>query len=193
MGSARPTLERLYDAFGRCDGATMASCYAADAHFADPVYPNLHGPQVGAMWRMLTGRAQDLTVEVRSLTADESTGSATWMAHYRSARTAGRSPTWCKLHVHLHGRAHPDERDEFDFHGGRRRRWVRRVASSAGRRSVRKSRADQGRRGPARMLPGRREGLVATGAPGSGVERVPGAAGVHDALPLVWPAVVSEA
>jgi hypothetical protein len=116
MATCRATLERLYDAFGRCDGATMASCYAPDAHFADPVYPNLHGPQVGAMWRMLTGRAQDLTVEVRSLSADEHTGSATWLARY--AFGPDRRPVAnlvTSSFVFADGLV-AGERDQFDFH-----------------------------------------------------------------------------
>ena len=34
------------------------------------------------MWRMLTGRAKDLSVELRSHDADESTGTANWVATY---------------------------------------------------------------------------------------------------------------
>jgi hypothetical protein len=145
MATCRATLERLYDAFGRCDGATMASCYTPDAHFADPVYPDLRGPQVGAMWRMLTGRAQDLTVEVRSLTADEHTGSATWLARYAfgpDRRPVANLVTSSFVFVDgLIG----DERDRFDFHGwaamalgpkGRLLGWTPAVRSAVQRRAA---------------------------------------------------------
>ena len=46
-------IDRFYEAFARQDGETMAACYTADAHFHDPVFQDLHGPEVGAMWRML--------------------------------------------------------------------------------------------------------------------------------------------
>jgi hypothetical protein len=121
-------LERLYDAFGRCDGATMASCYAADAHFADPVYPNLHGPEVGAMWRMLTGRAQELTVEVRSLTADASTGSATWMARYLFGPDRRPVANLVRASFVFTDGLIQDERDEFDFHG-----WAAQALGPQGR------------------------------------------------------------
>ncbi len=116
MSSPRETLERLYDAFGRCDGATMASCYADDAHFADPVYPDLHGPEVGAMWRMLTGRAQELTVEVRELKAEHGTGRATWMARYLFG--PDRRPVANLVHSTFvfTDDLVQDERDSFDFH-----------------------------------------------------------------------------
>ena len=46
-------INRFYEAFARQDGETMAACYAPDAHFHDPVFQDLHGDEVGAMWRML--------------------------------------------------------------------------------------------------------------------------------------------
>ena len=47
-------IERFYTAFGAGDGEGMAACYAPDAHFADPVFPDLRGSEPGEMWRMLT-------------------------------------------------------------------------------------------------------------------------------------------
>lgn len=78
----RQLIERFYEAFNRCDGAAMTACYAPDAHFRDPAFGDLNGPEVGAMWRMLTGRAEDLSVELRSHDADERAGSANWIATY---------------------------------------------------------------------------------------------------------------
>jgi len=78
----RETIERLYAAFGDCNGAAMTACYAPDAHFRDPAFGDLHGEEVGAMWRMLTGRATDLSVELHEHDAGEETGSAHWIARY---------------------------------------------------------------------------------------------------------------
>jgi ketosteroid isomerase-like protein len=75
-------IERFYEAFGRCDGAAMTACYAPDAHFHDPAFGDLHGAEVGAMWRMLTGRASDLKIELHEHEAGEETGSAHWIARY---------------------------------------------------------------------------------------------------------------
>lgn len=72
----------LYDAMNRHDGAAMAACYAADARFEDPAFGELRGEDVGRMWRMLTGRAEDLTVELAEHEAAGSSGSAHWIAHY---------------------------------------------------------------------------------------------------------------
>lgn len=78
----RATIERFYAAFGECNGAAMAACYAADAHFRDPAFGDLHGADVGAMWRMLTGRATDLKIELQEHEAAETSGSAHWIARY---------------------------------------------------------------------------------------------------------------
>jgi len=78
----RETIERFYAAFGECNGAAMTACYAADAHFRDPAFGDLNGADVGAMWRMLTGRATDLRIELHEHDADDASGSAHWIARY---------------------------------------------------------------------------------------------------------------
>lgn len=72
------TIKRFYEAFDRHDGDAMAACYAPDVHFHDPVFQNLNGPEAGAMWRMLTSRAEDLRVEL----PEHDDASAHWIAHY---------------------------------------------------------------------------------------------------------------
>jgi ketosteroid isomerase-like protein len=81
------TIRRLYDALDRHDGETMAACYAPDAVFSDPVFPELRGELAGDMWRMLTARATDLSVEVPDAKADAQAGSARWIATYTFGAT----------------------------------------------------------------------------------------------------------
>src|SRR5215207_9332681 len=78
----RELIERFYAAFGECNGAAMTACYAPDAHFRDPAFGDLEGEEIGAMWRMLTGRATDLVIELREHDAEGTTGSAHWIARY---------------------------------------------------------------------------------------------------------------
>jgi ketosteroid isomerase-like protein len=78
----RETIERFYAAFGECNGAAMTACYAPDAHFRDPAFGDLQGADIGAMWRMLTGRATDLKIELYAHDADDASGSAHWIARY---------------------------------------------------------------------------------------------------------------
>jgi ketosteroid isomerase-like protein len=75
-------IERFYTAFDAHDGETMAACYAPDARFSDPVFPDLRGEEPGAMWRMLSERGKDLRVELHEHEADDETGSAHWIARY---------------------------------------------------------------------------------------------------------------
>lgn len=78
----RELIKRFYEAFGQCNGAAMTACYAPDAHFCDPAFGDLQGGDVGAMWRMLTSRATDLKIELHEHEADETSGSAHWIARY---------------------------------------------------------------------------------------------------------------
>src|SRR5947208_16312590 len=86
-------IQRFYAAFGQHDGDAMAACYSPDAHFSDPVFTDLRGAEPGAMWRMLTGRADDLTVDLVEHEADGAGhGSARWLARYTFTET-GRPVT----------------------------------------------------------------------------------------------------
>jgi ketosteroid isomerase-like protein len=78
----RATIERFYGAFDEGNGAAMTACYARGAHFRDPAFGDLEGDDIGAMWRMLTGRATDLEVELHEHDAGEEGGSAHWIARY---------------------------------------------------------------------------------------------------------------
>ena len=80
-------IRRFYEAFQRRDHRTMAACYTADAGFSDPVFTDLQGPQVSAMWRMLCERATDLRIEASRIDADDQTGSAHWEAWYTFRQT----------------------------------------------------------------------------------------------------------
>src|SRR5262249_12079907 len=77
------TVEAFYAAFNRRDGAAMAALYAPDGRFRDPVFGELSGTEAGAMWRMLTGRAEDLRVDL----VEHDDRSARWIAHYTFTQT----------------------------------------------------------------------------------------------------------
>jgi len=78
----RDLIRTLYEALDRGDGEAMAACYSPTARFHDPAFGDLTGEQAGDMWRMLTERAEDLTVELAEHDADEETGTARWIARY---------------------------------------------------------------------------------------------------------------
>jgi ketosteroid isomerase-like protein len=80
-------IERFYTAFQNHDGDTLAASYHPEAVFSDPVFVELRGPRVGAMWKMLATRAKDLQIEFRDVHADDTTGRAHWEAHYTFSET----------------------------------------------------------------------------------------------------------
>lgn len=76
-------IQRFYTAFNARDGAAMAACYADDASFSDPVFPDLDAAGVRGMWQMLTGQVKDdFKVTVSGIEADDGTGKAHWEAWY---------------------------------------------------------------------------------------------------------------
>lgn len=119
-------IERFYEAFGRCDGATMSTCYAGDAHFHDPAFGDLHGPEVGAMWRMLTGRATDLKIELHEHEAGEETGTAHWIARYTFS-TGRPVVNDIRASFRFADGLIADHVDDFDF-----RRWARQALGPTG-------------------------------------------------------------
>jgi ketosteroid isomerase-like protein len=80
-------IARFYEAFDRRDHVTMASCYAEDATFSDPVFRDLSGDEVRSMWRMFCERGEDLEISYRDVTADGDRGSAHWDADYTFTAT----------------------------------------------------------------------------------------------------------
>ncbi len=129
MGQAEneATIERLYAAFAACDGEAMAACYAPDAHFRDPAFGDLEGERIGAMWRMLTGRAKDLKIELREHEAGAESGSAHWIARYTFS--TGRfvvNDIQASFRFAADGRI-ADHVDEFDF-----RRWASQALGPSG-------------------------------------------------------------
>ena len=88
---SQTTIERLYTAFERLDGAAMQACYAASAHFDDEVFSLSGQQQIGGMWRMLceTTRAKGLAHWKLQLSA-VTERSAHWEAHYLFSATGRR-------------------------------------------------------------------------------------------------------
>jgi ketosteroid isomerase-like protein len=120
-------IERFYEAFARRDGDAMAACYAPDIQFSDPVFPDLRGEQAGAMWRMLTGRADDLEVELAAHDAAGETGSARWIARYTFTQTGRPVVNDVRASFRFSDGLISEHRDQFDFHG-----WARQALGPAG-------------------------------------------------------------
>ena len=120
-------IARFYAALNAKDGAAMAASYAPDGTFEDPAFGRLNADEAGAMWRMLTSRAGDLTVEVSEITADDRTGSAHWVAHYTFTQTGRRVVNDIHASFRFADGLIVEHEDRFDWW-----RWARQALGPAG-------------------------------------------------------------
>ena len=118
---------RFYDAFSRRDGRAMAACYAPDARFSDPVFPDLRGDEPGAMWRMLTERGQDLQVRLVSHGVEAESGAANWVADYTFSQTGRRVHNDVQAAFKFSDGLIAEHRDQFSFYG-----WARQALGPVG-------------------------------------------------------------
>ncbi len=120
-------MERFYPAMARHDWATMGACYADDARFSDPVFPQLDAAGVRAMWKMLLGGGTDLRVEYQVWEQSPVRGLARCEAYY----TFGGAQR--KVHNEIHSRFELRDglivvqRDQFDLW-----RWSRQALGTTG-------------------------------------------------------------
>jgi ketosteroid isomerase-like protein len=105
----------------------MAACYAPDATFSDPVFVGLDAREAGGMWRMLTGQATDLRIELLDHDSDGDRGKAHWRARYTFSQT-GR-PVINDVHASFRFRdgVIAEHIDEFDFYS-----WARQALGPQG-------------------------------------------------------------
>ena len=126
-GANDQLIERFYAAFAARDGAGMSACYSPDATFDDPVFPNLRGREVGGMWRYLTGRSNDLAVELHEHESDDSRGSAHWVAHYTFTQTGRKVVNDVRADLRFAGGLIVAHRDDFNFY-----RWASQALGTPG-------------------------------------------------------------
>jgi ketosteroid isomerase-like protein len=126
MADNAKVIRDLYDALDRHDGEAMAALYDPNGRFKDPAFGELSGEEAGDMWRMLTGRSEDLSVELAEHEADGDTGSAHWIATYTFS--TGR-PVVNDIRAKFMFRDGKitDHQDSFSFH-----RWARQALGPAG-------------------------------------------------------------
>ena len=120
-------INRFYEALERRDHETMAACYTDDARFSDPVFTDLRGDEVRAMWRMFCERGEDLEVRHSAVEADAERGFGHWDADYTFSGT-GR-----KVHNEIDSRFRfrdgliAEHNDSFDLW-----KWTRQALGPAG-------------------------------------------------------------
>jgi ketosteroid isomerase-like protein len=119
-------IERFYGAFARHDGDAMAACYTPDVRFSDPAFGELRGDEAGDMWRMLTGRAQDLTITLAEHEASDDRGTAHWLADY-TFRTGRKVHNDVRAEFRFRDGLIAEHDDRFSFHA-----WSRQALGPVG-------------------------------------------------------------
>jgi ketosteroid isomerase-like protein len=117
----------LYEAMNRHDGDAMAKLYSPDGRFHDPAFGELSGAEAGDMWRMLTGRADDLSVDLAEHSAEGDTGTAHWIARYTFGRTGREVTNDIRARFRFADGLIAEHDDEFSFW-----RWARQALGPAG-------------------------------------------------------------
>ncbi|WP_289659865.1 nuclear transport factor 2 family protein [Flavobacterium panacagri] len=88
MNSNETLITKFYTAFANADAKTMSECYHPKVHFIDPAFGLLKEGQVSKMWEMLLSKSKgNLKIEFSNVKADDSTGSANWVATYNFSKT----------------------------------------------------------------------------------------------------------
>jgi len=83
-------IETFYSCFQKLDGDGMVQCYHENIEFADPIFPDLRGSKVGAMWKMLCSQAQGFELTFNGIQSDDTTGRVHWEARYIFSMTGRR-------------------------------------------------------------------------------------------------------
>lgn len=120
-------IERFYGAFAVGDGDGMAACYAPGIHFSDPVFPDLHGPRAGGMWKMLTGAPGEVRIELLEHQAHGDAGSAHWRAHYTFSETGRPVVNDVRASFRFENGLITEHVDDFDFYA-----WARQALGPVG-------------------------------------------------------------
>jgi ketosteroid isomerase-like protein len=120
-------IQELYAALNRHDGEAMAKLYDPAGRFHDPAFGELTGAEAGDMWRMLTGRADDLEVELAEHSADGDSGTARWIARYTFTRTGRPVINDVRARFRFADDRIAEHDDSFSFW-----RWARQALGPAG-------------------------------------------------------------
>jgi ketosteroid isomerase-like protein len=124
---SRELLARFYEGFKSKDPEEMAACYADDVVFSDPVYPHLVGERARNMWRMLAGRAKDLTLDYEIRSASDSAGQVHWEARYTFSQTGRKVHNVIDARLEMKDGRIEKHTDVFDFW-----RWSRQALGPTG-------------------------------------------------------------
>jgi hypothetical protein len=80
-------IEHFYKSFAKKDYMSMQACYHKEAVFSDPVFTNLSGNPILAMWHMLCIAGKDMQITYNNVGAFDNSAQANWKAVYTFSKT----------------------------------------------------------------------------------------------------------
>jgi ketosteroid isomerase-like protein len=115
-------IKEFYTCFQQRNWKGMVDCYGEDIIFYDPVFENLEGCEVHAMWEMLLSRAKDLTLDFGDISIEESAGDGTdkyggcrWVATYTFTATGRKVVNRVKARFAFSEGKIVEHQDEFNL------------------------------------------------------------------------------
>ena len=120
-------INTLYEALSRRDHEAMARCYHDEATFSDPVFEDLEGPEIAAMWHMLCEQGADLEVTYGNVQVDGDAGSAAWEARYTFGASGRKIHNKISATFTFEDGLIKTHVDEFDLY-----RWTRQAVGWSG-------------------------------------------------------------
>ncbi|QEC66069.1 nuclear transport factor 2 family protein [Panacibacter ginsenosidivorans] len=116
MNVNQQLITKFYSAFQNKDYKTMQGCYADNATFNDPVFEKLNAAEVRAMWEMLITRGKDLQLTFTNVEANDTTGSAEWIAAYTFSASGHKVVNKIKANFVFENGKIVQHTDSFDFY-----------------------------------------------------------------------------
>ncbi|GGA88332.1 nuclear transport factor 2 family protein [Puia dinghuensis] len=82
MNAEQQLITTFYANFQQGNWRGMLDCYHEEVFFYDPVFGNLEGSKVRAMWEMLLSNAKGMTLDFSNVSGGDGYGSCEWTATY---------------------------------------------------------------------------------------------------------------
>jgi hypothetical protein len=115
MTDEEQLISHFYTSMQKLDWKGMLDCYQENIFFYDPVFENLEGEAVRAMWEMLLRSAKGLELTFSDLTGDDGYGSCHWVATYTFSQTGRRVVNKGKAFFTFSGGRIIEHQDDFSL------------------------------------------------------------------------------
>ncbi|MBK7467080.1 MAG: nuclear transport factor 2 family protein [Saprospiraceae bacterium] len=126
--SNKQIIENFYRAFAASDIEGMLSCYHDKIQFEDPAFGKLEGDRAKNMWRMLLLSSNgEIKLSFSNVEADETSGSAYWIAEYYFSKTGRKVINHVQASFHFQDGLIIKHKDQFSLY-----KWAKQALGMTG-------------------------------------------------------------